>query len=246
MAMFMAISTTGDHASEIGKLTSEVSRLSGKVDWWNSAIIVMMVIAAIAATGLVVTQYIAFRQASQLSAAQDRLEKAKERESGEAIAFLNSAAEELRSRNLTLEAQLQPRSLSVKQQKEIGDSLNHWKNRVVTIRWTDPESYKFSLQLEAALRHGGLDARPFGYSTSSNGRMYTAFVETRTGVLLNLSPHDKFAIQLEHALRGIGQVKELRFGSDENTPPADIVVLPKPYALVKEDHHNDNTEGAPN
>ncbi len=62
----------------IQSLTSQIDRLSHSVNWWNSAIIVMMVVAALAATGLVVTQYVAVRKAQQLSTAQSQLDTAKD------------------------------------------------------------------------------------------------------------------------------------------------------------------------
>jgi hypothetical protein len=46
---------------DIPTLTAEVDRLTGAVGWWNAAILVMMVVAAVAATGLVATQYLAFK-----------------------------------------------------------------------------------------------------------------------------------------------------------------------------------------
>jgi hypothetical protein len=101
-----ATSSSGDHTSELQRMTADVARLSGAVDWWNSAIVVMMVLAALAATGLVVTQFIAFRRASQLASAQGLLQREKERESNEAVASLNQSAEQLKNDNLKLEEKL--------------------------------------------------------------------------------------------------------------------------------------------
>lgn len=76
--MTEAANSRGESVDDIQALNAEVSRLNGAVDWWNSAIIVMMVVAAVAATGLLVTQYIAFKKAGQLNTAQARLDGAKE------------------------------------------------------------------------------------------------------------------------------------------------------------------------
>jgi len=62
----------------------------------------MMVVAALAAAGLVVTQAIAFKRARQLSDAQTLLASAKERESAEAIAGLNKETARLKNENLKL------------------------------------------------------------------------------------------------------------------------------------------------
>ena len=64
--------------TEINSLTNTVVRLTASVAWWNTALIVMMVVAALAATGLVVSQYVAFKQAEKLVEAQEQLSAAKD------------------------------------------------------------------------------------------------------------------------------------------------------------------------
>jgi len=51
--MTMQINSKGENVAEIQSLSSEVERLSRSVASWNTGIVIMMVIAAIAATGLV-------------------------------------------------------------------------------------------------------------------------------------------------------------------------------------------------
>lgn len=63
---------------DISTLTSQVQQLEKTVDWWNWAVIWMMVVAAIAATGLVLAQYYAIQRASDLSRAQTALSNAKD------------------------------------------------------------------------------------------------------------------------------------------------------------------------
>jgi hypothetical protein len=94
-------SSRGENVDDIQSLGNQVTHLNSAVDWWNSAIIVMMIIAAIAATGLLVTQFIAFKKAAQLADAQANLSSAKEAKlSGELkdkdrqIADLNVKAKE--------------------------------------------------------------------------------------------------------------------------------------------------------
>ena len=79
----------------------------------------MMFVAAAAATGLLITQYIAFRRASQLSDAQGALATAKERnfqlslsEANERAQNAQKAAESEKLERVRLEAEIQPRRLS--------------------------------------------------------------------------------------------------------------------------------------
>jgi hypothetical protein len=64
--------------SEIQSLTSRVQDLDRSVNFWNAAIIWVLAFTAIAATGLVITQYIAVRCAQQLAGAQSDLIRAKD------------------------------------------------------------------------------------------------------------------------------------------------------------------------
>jgi hypothetical protein len=66
--------------SEIQSLTSQVNELAQSVAFWNKTIIVMMIIAAIAAAGLVITQYRAFKQAQRLAETEAELIRAKDRD----------------------------------------------------------------------------------------------------------------------------------------------------------------------
>ena len=65
----------------IPSLTAEVGRLSALVNWWNTAIVVMMIVAALAATGLVITQWIAFKRAEDLATVTGQLSDLKEADS---------------------------------------------------------------------------------------------------------------------------------------------------------------------
>ncbi len=84
--------SNGENMPDIPTLTAEVERLTGAVTWWNAAILVMMVVAAIAATGLVATQFLAFKRAEQLADATGKLSTAKEGISNQKIADANHAA----------------------------------------------------------------------------------------------------------------------------------------------------------
>lgn len=80
------VHSNGEKVLDVPALTAEVSRLTGAVGWWNTAILVMMVVAAMAATGLVVTQYIAFKRAEALATATGQLSNLKQHDSDQKIA----------------------------------------------------------------------------------------------------------------------------------------------------------------
>ena len=84
--------SNGENMSDIPFLTSEVARLTGAVSSSNTAILVMMVVAAVAATGLVATQYIAFKRAENLAEVTGRLSAIKERLSAGKIAEASERA----------------------------------------------------------------------------------------------------------------------------------------------------------
>jgi hypothetical protein len=79
-------------------VSAEVERLTRSVDWWNTAIVVMMVVAALAATGLVVTQYLALTRAKQLTKAIDQLSALKESEANQRISDAGERAAEANER----------------------------------------------------------------------------------------------------------------------------------------------------
>jgi len=57
----------GENMPTISSLTDEINRLSASISRWNTAIVVLMVLAALAATGLVIAQRIAFKKAEHLA-----------------------------------------------------------------------------------------------------------------------------------------------------------------------------------
>jgi hypothetical protein len=68
----------GENVSAIESLTSRVQWLNNSVDWWNTAIIVALVFAAVAAVMVGGTTYLAFKKAKQLANAVSELSAAKE------------------------------------------------------------------------------------------------------------------------------------------------------------------------
>jgi len=72
--------------SEIQSLTLRVQSLSHSVDWWNTAMIWGLALAAIAAVFVLIATRIVVTRAGELSAAQDLLSEAKDREKDVKIA----------------------------------------------------------------------------------------------------------------------------------------------------------------
>jgi uncharacterized iron-regulated membrane protein len=66
--------------SELESLTTRATELSSRVDFWNNAVIVALVVTALAAVAIVVSQRLAFVRAKQLSDAQDHITRVKESE----------------------------------------------------------------------------------------------------------------------------------------------------------------------
>lgn len=76
----------------VESLTSEVNRLTQAVGFWNTAIIVLMVGVAVVATGLVISQQMAFRKADALAVVTGQLSKLKEGTANQRIADANERA----------------------------------------------------------------------------------------------------------------------------------------------------------
>lgn len=70
----------GENVSEIQSLTLRIRDLNQAADWWNTAMIWALVLAAISAVAVVVTTRIALIRARQLGSAQSELSQAKDRE----------------------------------------------------------------------------------------------------------------------------------------------------------------------
>jgi hypothetical protein len=148
--MLNATISKGEKVPEIESLTTEVGRLSTSVDSWNTAIIVMMIVAALAATGLVLTQYIAFRKAKTLNDVQTRLARLKESQVERNLKDEELKIEELRSQSASLLRQLMaqgPRSYLLygeARDKFIG-ALSPFPTQKVEIRYCDTSFNQFPL-----------------------------------------------------------------------------------------------------
>lgn len=172
-----------------------------------------------------------------LSEAEKQSGRATERAS---IALLEQ--ERLRSENLRLEALIQPRSLSLDQQRAIGLALRPFKGRKLVIAvasLNDPESYDFGQQLLASVNAAKVDL--MFSAGSASGKQYGAITETGIQIRWPQGQHD-LAMALERVLRGIGQARKVSVvqgsptvsGSTEFLKEAvEILVFPKPFNVLR-------------
>jgi len=157
------------------------------------------------------------------------------------IAEANARTEELRKENLILEQLIQPRSLSIQQQKDIGNALLRFNGGVARIDWKDPESYHLALQIEAALKCGGISVTVTIPGGSSNGLWFgpPPGIEKSTGVEIAWPKLQKdFGLGLGSALIKYGKLENVNDheGGSEVPPnpkhPVLVTVFPKPLKVL--------------
>jgi hypothetical protein len=93
-----ATHSEGENMPEIQSLTIRVQSLSHSVDWWNTAMIWGLALAAIAAVFVVIATRIVVSKTGELSTAQDLLSEAKDRDRDVKIAEAQKAAGEAHER----------------------------------------------------------------------------------------------------------------------------------------------------
>ena len=178
--MTMQPNTTGGNVSETQALAAEIARRTGQVDFWNTAIIVVMVVAFVAAGALVVAQAVAFQRAKQLADAQDQLLKLKDaelkrdlgdkdvkiQEAGERASNADEAAARATERAASLEKEAAASKLETEKLKQVVawrtispesaatlGKLLAAKPGAVNLRYTDgdPESLVLAIQFSRIL-----------------------------------------------------------------------------------------------
>src|SRR4051812_18421174 len=70
----------GENVPSIESLSTEASRIAASLGWWNSANLIGIAAAAIAATFLVLTSAAMVRQSRALKSAEDKLAAAREQQ----------------------------------------------------------------------------------------------------------------------------------------------------------------------
>jgi uncharacterized iron-regulated membrane protein len=241
----MQTNSKGGDVTEINSLTDTVARLAASVAWWNTALIVMMVVAALAATGLVVSQYVAFKKAEKLVEAQDQLSAAKDaqlarelKEKDEQIANANERAEAAKAeaakanerilemqkmRRLTKDQAeaLRPLLTSEAFQKEPKPAL-----RVAAV--ADAEAQMFATELQSFFASCGVNIYP---TSGGNVNECVQLVPNENGLVLTVKSLEDLTgpyATLQHLMCAVG----LKLFAEENPTyhnnEAMISVLRKP------------------
>jgi hypothetical protein len=112
--------SNGENMPDVSSLTAEVGRYTSSVSFWNRAVVVMMVIAALAATGLVVAQWIAIRQSESLATSTGKLTDFKEHAASERATQEENKRINLQNRMIDI---FGPRGMSSAQSAEIAQKL---------------------------------------------------------------------------------------------------------------------------
>jgi hypothetical protein len=168
---------SGDTVSEMKSLAQEVERHKGSIDRWNTARIVFTIIAALAATGLVVTGVMLNSKGKILSKAQDDLSILKDAIAAEdsrtkavQIAEAQKAAaqadehakqlekqtEELRSQNLELQRRINPRFLTSTERQTILDGIRPFRgHQIIIARLGDAEAGQYGDSIIALFEEAG-------------------------------------------------------------------------------------------
>jgi len=134
-----AIASKGVNMPDIQTLTLRAQDLSQSVDWWNTAMIVGLVFAALAAVPVVITTHMALKRAKELSDTQDQLIQAKDAQLKAELAKIKD-----------------PRTLSTEQQARISEQLKPFAGTEFDVALTiDPETQGLLLPIEQTLKAAG-------------------------------------------------------------------------------------------
>jgi hypothetical protein len=112
--------------SEIQSLTLRVQSLIHSVDWWNTAMIWGLALAAIAAVFVVIATRVVVTRTGELSTAQDLLSEAKDRQLREDLKAKDLEIEKLRQQAI-------PRRLSTEQRNRLSSALSLFRGISVSL-----------------------------------------------------------------------------------------------------------------
>jgi hypothetical protein len=151
--MAYAKTSNGESMQEIQSLTLRIQRLGQDVDWWNTAMIVALILAALAAVAVVITTRMALVKAKELTDAQGGLDKAKDRELQQALKAKDEEIEKERSARVQIEQALAWRSLSAEDESLISSQLLHFRGERIAVWYDagDAEGAAFAWELAGVL-----------------------------------------------------------------------------------------------
>lgn len=157
-----------ENVPDIQALTQRILVLNQATEWWNTAMIVALVLAALAAIAVVGTTQMALKRAKQVGDAQSELIKAKDAQlaldlkgKDDKIAQAlkdaadgNKATEDERMARVELEDKVAWRTFSDRQKMDFKTALDRFAGQLAECDFlsSDTEAFSFSSEIAAALR----------------------------------------------------------------------------------------------
>lgn len=152
--MASAKRSEGENTPEIESLTARVRDLSQSVDWWNSAMIWGLALAALAAVFVLIATRVVVTRAAQLSSAQDSLSSAKDRRLQSDLKDKDVKIAEANLARIKVEQSIAWRRLTPQQQSDIGSALRRFGAQSASLWYgsaSDKEAETFALEIASAL-----------------------------------------------------------------------------------------------
>jgi hypothetical protein len=140
--------------------------------------------------------------------------------------------EKLKAENLKLEALIQPRSLTLEEQKAIGLALPPFTGQKIKV-WSlmsDPETYALGEQIVAAFKCGDMNVE------DDNGKLFPGTGSSSiTGLQVRYWLTQGSARNLAKVLKKIGHLENVRLLEETQgtAPMLDVWVMAKPLPLLK-------------
>lgn len=190
--------STGVNVPDIQSLNLRVEELGGSVDWWNNAIIVSLVFAAVAAIAVGITTYVAFEKANLLAKAERAWSEAKDSQvqidlKNKDIEIANAneraakAQEEAAKANLELEKIRTPRTISAQGQSEMIAALKSYAGTPYDLCvGTDAESVDLMKTLQSVLNNAGWNQVPVKGAVGISDSVPLVGITLNTGIFVEM------------------------------------------------------------
>jgi hypothetical protein len=178
-----------DNVSEIKPREVEIKTRKVSIDRWNNAQIAFIVLAAIAASGLVVTGIVLTSKGKKLTTVQDELSIIKDQnaaadsrakslliaeaqnsaaQANEKAKQLEKQTEELKNQNLEIERRINPRFLTTAEQQTILDSIAPFRgHQIIITRLGDGEAGPYGDRIVSMFQKAGwgVQVNPVGLNS---------------------------------------------------------------------------------